>query len=153
MGNKYLIEMGVVVAMSLISLALGGFFIWAYRRLSPPRSFKSFVGAYKQLLIIPVCTIILQALAIHGLVFGHGPGRAPDVTPPEQEGRHRMNLDAPQEPSDEALEADAKTKKPEHLRQQDEPPTAAQDEANEYLQEALKRSKMSDTEQVEREEK
>ena len=77
-----------------------------------------------------------------GLYVAFGPGRQSPPPAPEEEGRYQMNEAMPDEKPPEVLEQEAEDKRPATLKRVREPGfKQEQEEADEYLNNALRRAK------------
>jgi len=140
---NYLMQVLVIVIVAIL-FGITAFFLALGIRGRIKAGYPVLNAKTLRWLFVASLLLTIEGLFVHGLLFGHGAGIAPDITPPSEEGRTELNLEKPDEPTAEELAADREAKKPEHLRQQDEPPDEARQQANEYIEAALERAKERD---------
>ena len=84
-------------------------------------------------------SILLVLIFMFFVAFG--PGRPNKLPPPETEGMHKIVDKMPNEKSEEELAKEAEEKKPTELKRQDESFVKDKEEADRYIEEALKKAK------------
>lgn len=93
--------------------------------------------------------VFLQTVGIAGIItllifsffVSFGPGKPSLLSPPETEGMHKIVNRMPDEKSKEELAKEAEEKKPTELKRQDESFIKDKEEADRYIEEALKKAK------------
>jgi len=93
--------------------------------------------------------VFLQAVSVAGIIIvltllffvSFGPGKPTSLPPSETEGMYKIVSEMPDEKSEEELAKEAEEKKPMELKRQNESFVKDKEEADKYIEEALKKAK------------
>ena len=88
----------------------------------------------------PAIWLVLFIVAVSFAFIAMGPGTEPYITPAEDDGMHQIVEQGPEEKSPETLKKEAYDSQPEQLKRQDSTWHKEADEADAYIEKALKKA-------------